>query len=194
MHELPPRIAVVLSVDANQCKGAMNCFSVIQAWCASAVTSISSINGAISALRGTVGRLPTPLQKAQSRGGAYRASRKWQSVAPGRKTPAEPVGHPNHTRPAVKGGALGGTDRDNQGRPHSPAPVCRFRQYLYRRIDREQADRFDQIDATVQYLEWVVVQPPLRPPPPRAVGAVATPRDGWDCDGRGALLRAIMSF
>jgi phage terminase large subunit-like protein len=28
----------------------------------------------------------------------------------------------------------------------------------------------DQIDATAQYLEWIVNQPPLRQPPPRATG------------------------
>jgi phage terminase large subunit-like protein len=32
---------------------------------------------------------------------------------------------------------------------------------------------FDQIDATVQYLAWAADQPPLRPPPPRALGTLA---------------------
>ena len=152
VQELPQRTGIVLSVDANQCKGAKNSFSVIQVWMASDKHFFLLDQWREQC---NYDELWTAFRRLCSKHNPVRVlmrSGKRLSVDPGRKTSSpKPFGRRSQTRPAVKAGALGGTDRNNQGRPHPAALACRFRQRLYRRIHREQADglRPDRCDGAV---------------------------------------------
>ena len=175
-HELPQRPAVVLSVDANQCKGARNSFSVIQAWC----------NLGKEFLLLDQWRAQCNYEELWD---AYRRMRKKHNPAVVLIERAA-NGYPLIRDAKRRGGNLRIVDllpdqRSKEERLSAQAAVIKAgRVRLPRHADFLEAyiaeftaskrTAFDQIDATVQYLAWVLDQPPLQPPPPRALGVKAS--------------------
>ena len=179
MHELPPRIAVVLSIDANQFKGAKNSFSVIQAWCASGdqfylldqwrdQCNYEELWAAYRRLGKKHNPTVVLIERAANgnlllRDAKPRPNRSVIPIIPDQRSKEERL--------------VAQVSTIKAGRIRLPLHAEFVNSYIAE-FTASKRTVYDQIDATVQYLAWAVDRPPMRPPQPRAVGAVAK-SPGW---------------
>jgi len=175
VQELPQRTGIVLSVDANQCKGAKNSFSVIQVWMASdkhfflldqwreqcnydelwtAFRRLCSKHNPVRVLIEQAANGYPLIRDAKRR----RPNLSVVEVKPDQRSKQERLAAQIATIKA--------------GRIRLPLHADFVNAYIAE-FTASKRTAFDQIDATVQYLAWAVDQPPLRPARARALGAKA---------------------
>jgi predicted phage terminase large subunit-like protein len=164
----------VLSVDANQCKGAKNSFSVIQVWMASdkhfflldqwrEQCNYEELRVAYRRLCNKYNPVAALIERAANgyqliRDAKRRTNRLVVEIIPDQRSKQERLAAQIATIKA--------------GRIRLPLHADFVNAYIAE-FTASKRTAFDQIDATVQYLAWAVDQPPLRPARARALGAKA---------------------
>ena len=176
--EVPRNIAVVLSVDANQCRGPNNSFSVIQAWWDSGShyylldqwrsqcdyeelwhayrTFCKRYNPVVALIERAANGIAL-IRDASRRRGNCRVI----PIATDRRSKTERLAPHLET---IRAGRI--------KLPHEGEFVD---DYIAEFVANNRGT-FDQVDATTQYLPWIATQPPLKPPGPRALGVAYNSR------------------
>ena len=170
-YEVPHPRAIVLSIDASLVAGPQNSFSVIQAWYTSgtyyylvdqwrAQCDYEELWGAYRKMCRRHNPVAVLIERAANGISLIRdATRKKRGklvipVVPDRRSKLERLRQ--HLK-IIRGGHI--------KVPYQADFVAAY-------IDEMTAARrtaYDQTDATTQYLDWIVTQPLLQPPPPRPV-------------------------
>jgi len=174
VQDLPQRIGVVLSVDASQCKGPRNSWSVIQAWYRSGDLfllldqwrdrcnyadlwlAFRKLYGKYRPAVALIERAANGFQLIRDARARYRIL-SLEEIVPDQRS--------KEMRLAAQASII------KAGRirlPHNAGFVVDY----VGEFTAKRREAFDQIDATVQYLAWAADKPYVRPAPSRAIGEI----------------------
>jgi hypothetical protein len=171
VYEVPMLRAVVLSVDASQCSGPKNSFSVIQAWWYSgedhylldqwrSQCDYEELWGAYRAFCRRHSPCAALIERAANGYALIRDSRRRK-----RRLRVFEIATDRRSKIARLAPHL---EAIRAGRVKLPRDTDFVDDYLAEFAALKRTT-FDQVDATTQYLEWIAKQSPLKPPPARGV-------------------------
>ena len=178
VYEVPHRIAIVLSVDASQCSGPKNSFSVIQAWWHSGADyylldqwrSQCDYEELWNAYRFFCRRYNPSAALIERAANGYALIR--DSKRRLRRLRVVEIATDRRSKIARLAPHL---ETIRMGHVKLPRDGAFVDDYLAEFTASKRAT-FDQVDATAQYLEWIPTQPPLIPAAPRTVAVVYNSR------------------
>ena len=179
-YEVPNRVAVVLSVDASQCSGPRNSFSVVQAWCYSGThhyllaqwrsqCDYGELWEAYKSFCDRYNPVLALIERAANGHSLIRDSKRRR-----RNIRVVEIATDRRSKIARLAPHL---ETIRAGRVRLPLDGKFVDDYVAE-LTASKPAFFDQIDTTAQYLEWIAKQPPLQPPPPRPLGV------GYNSRGR----------
>jgi phage terminase large subunit-like protein len=176
-YEVPMLRAVVLSVDASQCSGPKNSFSVIQAWWYSgedhylldqwrSQCDYEELWRAYSVFCKRYNPSAALIERAANGYALIRDSKRRR-----RRLRVAEIATDRRSKTARLVPHL---ETIRAGRIKLPRDADFVDNYIAE-FAASKRTTFDQVDATTQYLEWIAKQPPLLVPPPRAVAVARNP-------------------
>lgn len=193
-YEVPSRIAAVLSVDASLCSGPRNSFSVIQAWWCSGdfyylldqwrkQCDYEELWSAYKKFCGFYNPVVAIIERAANGSSLIRDSRRWRRNVRIVEIVTDHRSKMERLMPHI--------ETIRAGRISLPSDAIFAEDYLAE-MTATTPVFFDQIDATVQYLETIKKLLPLQPPLPRALGVAYNSRGRITLD-RNMATRVLVS-